>query len=548
MRVLAGAATDQQAVNGVLCELASSLDARLATLWLIDETTGLLRVADDWAPADEAAELRRVSRRLTFAPGVGLPGRVFDTLVAAAVEDVAVEMDFPRADVVLKSGLRSAVAVPLLSPEGPLGVIELFSRTPEWLLPGLDDVSRAGVQLGAYLGRRRVEQRLRASEEAGASIVAAALDCVVTMDHRGRVVDFNPAAERTFGYARDETIGELLADLIIPPGLRDAHQRAVSAFLTHRRPTILGQRLELVGMRADGSTFPVELTVTRLGTQEPPVFVGFLRDITERQAAEEQLERLLEREQAARRRAEDAEQAALEVASVLQSSLLPPRLPEISRLRLGAAYRAGTAGWAVGGDFYDVFKLARGRWAVAIGDVCGKGPRAAARTATLRYALRDSAVRETSPSEVLSAVNAELLRGAEGEFVTGIFATVDVNTTQPEICLAVAGHPLPLLRTDNGAVHQVGRYGSLLGAFPGTTAHDVSVRLLRGQTLVLFTDGATEACTADGRFGESGLAQALRNSTANDPQAMVDELEAAVLAARVPGAADDLALLAISAA
>jgi PAS domain S-box-containing protein len=548
VRALARAGSDEQATHGVLRELAAALDARLAILWLLDNETGVLRVADDWAIGDEVLDLRRVGRRLTFAPGVGLPGRVLDTLVAASVDDVGADPDFPRADIALEAGLRSVVAAPLLSPDGPLGVLELFGQTPGVLVQRLDDVRRAGVQLGSYLGRRRIEQRLRASEESSASIVGAALDCIVTMDHRGRVIDFNPAAERTFGYERDETIGELLADLIIPPDLRDAHHRALSEFVLHRRPTILDRRLELTGMRASGSTFPVELTVTRLGTREPPVFVGFLRDITERAAAEEQLARLLEREQAARRRAEEAEHAALEVATVLQRSLLPPRLPEIAGLRIGAAYRAGSEGWAVGGDFYDVFKLARGRWGVAIGDVCGKGPGAAALTAMLRYGLRDSAVRENCPSDVLRAVNAELLRSAEGDFVTAIFATIDVAGAEPEVCLAVAGHPLPLLRDADGAVVPVGRLGGLLGVFPEAEVHDAGLRLRAGQTLLLYTDGATEAATAEGRLGEAGLARVLAASGATDPQATVDEIDAAILASRLPGAADDLALLAISAA
>jgi PAS domain S-box-containing protein len=206
-----------------------------------------------------------------------------------------------------------------------------------------------GQQLGFYLGRRRVEDRLRASEESSASIVQAALDCIITMDHRGRVLDFNPAAELTFGYERDETIGELLAELIIPPEFRDAHHQALAAYVERRQASIMGHRLELVGMRRDGTQFPVELTVTRVGTREPPVFAGFIRDIGERRAAEEQLGRLLEREQAERARAEHAERATRDVAEALQRSLLPPKLPVVPGLALGAAYRAGTVGWQVGG-------------------------------------------------------------------------------------------------------------------------------------------------------------------------------------------------------
>lgn len=423
MRALSVAATPTAASAAVLAEVAQSLGSPLAVLWLYDATTGLLHWGQDWADGDDVEELRQIDRRLTFSTGVGLPGRVLESGQPAWIEDITADANFPRAEMALKTGLRSAVAGPLASPEGMMGVIEFFGRRRKApTVEQLDDVAVAGSQLAAYLQRRRIEERLQASEEFNASIVHAALDCIITMDHRGRILDFNPTAEATFGYARTTAVGEFLADLIIPPEFRDAHRRALTEYVTNRRATILGRRLELVGQRADGSTFPVELTVTRLGTQEPPLFAGFLRDITKRRAAEEQLGRLLEREQAERARATQAEQATREVAQALQKSLLPPRLPVIDGLRLGATYRAGTAGWEVGGDFYDVFKLGLGRWALAIGDVRGKGPQAATLTATVRYALRIAAAREDTPSAVLEAVNGELLRDASDDFCTVIFA------------------------------------------------------------------------------------------------------------------------------
>jgi len=163
-------------------------------------------------------------------------------------------------------------------------------------------------QLGAYLNRLRTEDRLRVSEERSASIVAAALDCVITMDHRGLVTDFNPAAEATFGYTREQALGQVLAELIIPPELRDAHHRALATYVELGRATILNQRLELTGMRADGTAFPLELTVTRLGTSDPPHFAGFLRDITDRRRSEGEHDRLLREAVTSRALAEAAQQ------------------------------------------------------------------------------------------------------------------------------------------------------------------------------------------------------------------------------------------------
>ncbi|CAA9502775.1 MAG: Serine phosphatase RsbU, regulator of sigma subunit [uncultured Solirubrobacteraceae bacterium] len=548
LRALAGARTGESATGAVLGELVKALGGRLAVLWLLDPRTGLLGWQADHSVADEPSELRDMNRRLTFAPGVGLPGRILSTLQPTWVEDVAADPDFPRADVALQAGMRSVVGGPLLAQDGLMGVVEVFSTTARQ--PDeqqVSDVVLVGQQLGFYLGRRRVEDRLRATEESSASIVHAALDCIITMDHRGRVVDFNPAAETTFGYDRDETIGELLAELIIPPEFRDAHHEALASYIKSRDARILGQRLELTGMRADGSQFPVELTVTRLGTYEPPVFAGFIRDISERRAAEEQLGELLEREQVERARAERAERATRDVAEVLQRSLLPPRLPTIPGLELGAAYRAGTAGWQVGGDFYDVFKLGKGRWAIAIGDVCGKGPRAAALTAMVRYAIRNAAVREARPSDVLAALNAELLADEQGELVTAIYATMDIGDDETCVRMAVGGHPLPLLARADGPVTAVGRSGALLGAVESAQSYDVEFRLSPRDMLLLYTDGVTEAPVTGGRFGESRLSELVASVAGvakRHPQHVVDHIDEAVGSARLE-AGDDVALLAV---
>jgi PAS domain S-box-containing protein len=120
----------------------------------------------------------------------------------------------------------------------------------------------------------------------------AALDAVIVMEADGRVRDWNPAAERIFGYAYEEALGAELAELIIPPHLRDKHREAVARFRETRRGTILDKRLELVAIRANGEEFPVELTVTRVGGAEPPLFAGFVRDLTRRKNAERRRDEL----------------------------------------------------------------------------------------------------------------------------------------------------------------------------------------------------------------------------------------------------------------
>jgi len=139
--------------------------------------------------------------------------------------------------------------------------------------------------------RKRAEQELRRSEARKTAILDSALDCIVTIDHEGCITEFNPAAERTFGYRRDEVVGRKLADVIVPPALREPHRQGLARYITTRESRVLGRRIEMAAMRADGSEFPVELAITRIPLDGPPSFTGYLRDITERNRAEQELRR-----------------------------------------------------------------------------------------------------------------------------------------------------------------------------------------------------------------------------------------------------------------
>jgi PAS domain S-box-containing protein len=154
------------------------------------------------------------------------------------------------------------------------------------------------------------------------AILDAALDCVISIDDRGRITYFNKSAERTFGYRPSEAIGQDLADVIIPPALRDAHRRGLAQYLKTGATKILGRRLELTAIRADGSEFPAELTVTKIEAPGRPAFIGFVRDITERLRGEEEL-------RLARDRLESfaAEQASLRrVATLVARQTTPDEL------------------------------------------------------------------------------------------------------------------------------------------------------------------------------------------------------------------------------
>jgi serine phosphatase RsbU (regulator of sigma subunit) len=236
------------------------------------------------------------------------------------------------------------------------------------------------------------------------------------------------------------------------------------------------------------------------------------------------------------------------IAHTLQTSLLPPQLPEIPGVEIRARYRPGGSGIAteVGGDFYDVFSTQDG-WAVVIGDVCGKGPEAAALTALMRYTIRASAMHSDSPSGILSLLNDAILREqVDGRFCTAIYALLRPDGDGLTVCLCRAGHPPPLLVCESGNVASVGATGSLLGVDeePKLLVEEIEIR--PGQTLVLYTDGVTDAAAPQRVLDAEDLVELVRPWTGLDPAELVERIEHAVLAGREE-TRDDIALVALAA-
>lgn len=134
--------------------------------------------------------------------------------------------------------------------------------------------------------QKRGDARLRTSEARKSAILEMALDCIITIDHLGKVIEFNPAAERTFGFTREQVIGQELCNFIIPPALRQQHRDGMARYLLTGEGPVLGKRLELPAQRADGSEFPAELSIIRISTTGEPMFTAYLRDISEQKQIE----------------------------------------------------------------------------------------------------------------------------------------------------------------------------------------------------------------------------------------------------------------------
>jgi PAS domain S-box-containing protein len=537
-------------------------------------------------------------------------------------------------------------------------------------------------------------------------VFAAAPDAVILMDREGLIVDWNRAAEAIFGWRRADVLGRELAEVVVPGPLRDAHRNGLRRYLETSEATILGRRVELAALRADGTEFPVELTVTRLPAHAPPAFAGFVRDLGDRDLNQRENARLqqrmaflaqaglvldrsldynetlrrlaeltvpelaqltvvdlldddgyvrtavaaaaeprratdvelmrrahpLERRSAhpvaavlrrmepmllssmtpefqrqiaqgsehydlmrrlryhsaivvplvARRRAlgtlsllqmegapsygqddlvlaeELARRAALaidnarlfeatrHIARTLQDGLLPRRLPQIPGARLAGRFLAAAEGQEVGGDFYDAFAIAENRWGIAIGDVCGKGPEAAALTALARYTIR--ALADHGAETVLRRLNEAVLRDepdGAGRYLTAIFATASVDTRQLQLDLAVGGHPPPLVLRADGTVERVPATGPLIGVTADVSYPPATLRLDPGDTLVLYTDGLTDARAPARILNDHELAELLVSGLGLDPEDLAESLERHATQGEQPR--DDIAMLVLRA-
>jgi PAS domain S-box-containing protein len=522
------------------------------------------------------------------------------------------------------------------------------------------------------------------------------------MGSDGRVLDWNPAAEQTFGYTRREALGREVAELVIPGPLRELHRNSLLRYLETGETTILDRRLEVSAVRKDGTELFVELAVTLLPGSGEPLFAGFVRELHEPSAArrenlrlqrrmaflsqaglvldsslefQETLNRLAEmtvpdlaqltvvdlledggqirtavaaaadpataraveamrREHplsldgahpvaevlrsgrsslnaqmsadfqrqiaegpehfglmrelryhsaivvplVARQRAlgtlsllrmEDAEpfqesdlvlaeelgrraalaidnarlfEATRDLAQTLQQSLLPRKLPEIPGARVTGRYRAAAQGQEVGGDFYDVFAIDEAHWGIAIGDVCGKGPEAAALTSFVRYTIR--ALAAPDPAAVLRLLNRSVLRDPPllpYQLVTVLFAVASREGDAFSITFASAGHPPPLVLRGDDSVERLAVAGPLVGLTELPDYVSAATRLSPGDAVLLYTDGLTDARAPSRILDEPQLVELVTRGSGLRGAELTDFLEREVTGGENPR--DDIAML-----
>lgn len=245
-------------------------------------------------------------------------------------------------------------------------------------------------------------------------------------------------------------------------------------------------------------------------------------------------------------RTERSYQRRSEVARALQASLLPRSLPTVPGLDLAACYRGATEGVEVGGDFYDVFD-STGGCGVVLGDVCGKGEEAAALTGMVRYGVRLLGLSNDCPRDVLRQVNRAMVAQQEtGRFATVVAAHLRWHRGSVVVRLASAGHPWPIVLRAEGGVHLVQGGGLPLGVFPDAEPSGQEFELHPGDTVLLYSDGVTEARNPHGElYGEQGLAGAVARGAGLTASAFVKAVETDLDHYTGGRIRDDMALLAV---
>ncbi|MFJ2095012.1 PP2C family protein-serine/threonine phosphatase [Streptomyces sp. NPDC087901] len=361
----------------------------------------------------------------------------------------------------------------------------------------------------------------------------------------GRIAKVNRTLLNWLGYRREELVGHKQFSDLLTIGGRLYHETHFSPLL-HMQGEVSGIALELKA--ADGSRLPVLVTSTvkQDSGGEPLLIRTTLLDARDRRAYERELLR-------ARREAELERERLQRLATTLQRTLIPPTLEPVPGLDVAAHYHFASSD-EVGGDFYDLFPLAAGRWGFFMGDVRGKGAGAAVVTSLVRYTLRAAAVFDPAPATVLANLNTALnheFQEDEPRFCTVIFGLLTPKEEDMgfHVVLASGGHPpAVLLRAEDGADYVPTPGGQLVGVVPDAQFSTATVDLSPGDTLLLYTDGLTEARTpnAGERYGDEALLDFARGLAPTSAPGAVEALTA-LLDSFGEGLDDDTALLAMGA-
>jgi PAS domain S-box-containing protein len=577
-----------------LASIARLTVPRLADWCSIDllvEDGSLMQVAVVHRNASKESLARELRER--YPPERDPPHAIWNVLqtgqpeIAREINDhdlVARAKDPEHVKLLRQLGIRSHMIVPLVARGRTMGAISLIRSEsghgyqPEDLVLAEDLGRRAAIAIdNSRLYRAELAAR-QAAELAGEEVTFLS-EATATLS--ASLPDYERMLEQVARLAVPVLADLCLIDVIEPdgtlrhviitraeqagllteelePSLHDpARSHLVTRVLATGEPRVIAdvsqalreastkERGLLASLQATGAgsvmIFPLRARQRNLGA------ITFVSSGSRRNDDEERRTRLAE--ELARRAALVLDNARLfelqrNIAQVLQRSLLPASLPEIPGMELAARYRAVGEGNEVGGDFYDAFEVTDGAWILAIGDVCGKGPEAAAVTGLARHTLRAVAFREQRPSTILRMLNESILREIGDErFCTVCCVRVRPGPGGARVTVSSGGHPLPLILRADGSLETAGQPSMLLGVLPDVHPTDHAISLGQGDTMILYTDGVVEQDRAGIEPGTLRLARIIQSNVGAEAAAMAESIERSVVTLGLGTPRDDVAVL-----
>ncbi|OWA07642.1 histidine kinase [Streptomyces sp. CS159] len=374
----------------------------------------------------------------------------------------------------------------------------------------------------------------------------------------GTIAKINATLLDWLGLERETVVGrKRFADLLTVGG-RLYHETHFAPLL-QMQGEISGIALEMKTCGSGRLPVLVSSAVKHSSDGEPLLIRTTVFDASDRRAYEQELLHRKQDADEARRQAEEAREQAeadrsrlQEALAVLQQSLLPASLPAVPGVETAVYYHTASPD-RLGGDFYDLFPLDGKRWAFFLGDVCGKGPQAAAVTSLTRYTLRTAALHDPDPVAALTTLNSVLhdrYTGGDPRYCTAIFGVLEPDPANDcvTVRLASGGHPPALVaRSDGTAALLPTPGGFLVGALAHAHFASTTTELHPGDTLLLYTDGLTEARTGPDRtslYGDDALLAFVTDHAGAPPEEMIQAL-AGLLRGLGDGVDDDTALLAL---
>jgi PAS domain S-box-containing protein len=513
-----------------------------------------------------ALGFERTDRALQIAFGTGVAGRIAESVEPMVFDDLG-PSDFVNASL-RQAGVRSMLGAPLRIGQRVLGVVQVGSVERRTFAPDEVELIRlaagrialavdhAHLYEAEMLARGRLTLLAESSEVLGESLdyhsalaslarllvpwladwclievtgeatagLAAHADPDMTrvVEDLAGLGEADHAATRVAQSGAAELAAEATADSLVGPAdamRRDALER-------------LGLRSAMVvPLRSRGRTHGVITLATSVSDRRyDATDVGFAAELARRAATAVDTARLYQ----------DRDQ----VARTLQRTLLPPTLPDIPFAEIAAIYHPAGEGSEIGGDFYDAFETGDGAWAIAIGDVCGKGAAAAAITGLARHTLRAAAFREPSPAAVLERLNRALLGEVRQEsFCTVAAARLAAHGDGALLTACAGGHPAPLVLRSDGAVEEATSPGTLLGIYPEVDVSDRETVLAPGESVVFYTDGVVEERRSGELFGETRLRDLLSACSGLSATGIAERIERSVLEFQPVAPADDMAVV-----